>query len=518
FVRMVPDPTKVIVTTRHRIDVAYPIRLSGMPHADAIRLIAQEASRKQAALAPADQEALWQRTGGVPLAIVWSIGLMGLGGSVESVLRRLGQGQSDIARFCFDSSVAHVRGHDAHRLLMALALFAADASREALGQVAGLADDAFGRDLGLEELQRLSLVNKEGDRFSLLPLTREYALAEAAANPEWSAEARARWQDYFTNLISTYGGWNQDWAGHDRVERNLANIQAVLASMIERIGYVQSGDGGRVIAAESAGYTVMLLELIARVARTCRIRGYWVECERLCQTAIGLAKQLDTKTYYGWRAYDICRISYYRGDFAAARRWAVEARAIWEREGYLVGLCQVDRILGLIALRSGQAEDGAALIEAAFATYQSLDEQSSLAHFMGSMGELAEHRGELEAALDWYGRAIELLRSRNSVMYLASDLWNLGRVTLALGDAAAARACFAESLQVARQCSRIDMIARASHSLARGDHEQGRLDEALANARQAADLFRRLDMQAQLAEAEALLRQIEADKRIKDKG
>ena len=514
FVRMVPDPTKVIVTTRHRIDVAYPIRLAGMPHADADRLIEQEAARKQVALTPADQAALWQRTGGVPLAIVWSIGLMGLGGSVESVLRRLGQGQSDIARFCFEASVAHIRQQDAHRLLMALALFAVDASREALGAVAGLADDSYGRDLGLEELQRLSLVNKEGDRFSLLPLTREYALAEAAANPEWLQAARARWQEYFSGLVDTYGGWNQDWAGHDRVERNLANIQAVISSLIEDISYTHSVDGGRMIAPESADYTFRLLEMIARVARTCRIRGYWVECERLCQTAIDLAQLLETRAFYGWRYYDICRISYYRGDFATARRWAIEARTIWDREGYVVGICQVDRILGLIALRSGLAEEGAALITVAFATYQSLDvEHSSLAHFMGSMGELAEHQGELAAALDWYQQAIDLLQARNSVIYLASDLWNAGRVTLALGAAPAAHAYFAESLDVARQCGRVDMIARASHSLARLDHSLGRLDAAQANARQAVDLFRRLGMPGNVGEAEALLRQIEDDKR-----
>jgi hypothetical protein len=32
FLRELPDPTKVIVTTRHRIDIAYAIRVSGMPH------------------------------------------------------------------------------------------------------------------------------------------------------------------------------------------------------------------------------------------------------------------------------------------------------------------------------------------------------------------------------------------------------------------------------------------------------------------------------------------------------
>jgi len=32
---LLPDPTKAIVTTRHRIDVAYPVRLLGMPQAEA---------------------------------------------------------------------------------------------------------------------------------------------------------------------------------------------------------------------------------------------------------------------------------------------------------------------------------------------------------------------------------------------------------------------------------------------------------------------------------------------------
>ena len=132
FLRLLPDPTKVIVTTRHRIDVAYPVRLTGMPHDDAIVLIQQEAARKEVALSATEQEELWTRTGGVPLAVVWSIGLMGLGGSAESVLRRLSQGQSDIARFCFEESVAQIRGRDAHKQLLALSLFASDASREAL--------------------------------------------------------------------------------------------------------------------------------------------------------------------------------------------------------------------------------------------------------------------------------------------------------------------------------------------------------------------------------------------------
>lgn len=147
FLHELPDPTKAIVTTRHRIDVAYAIRLTGMPYQDAQALIALEATRKHVDLAATAVKALYRRTGGIPLAIVWSIALMSLGYGVESVLRRLGSGHSDIAHFCFDESIASLRGHDAYGLLMALALFEASVNRRMLGEVAGLGHDEIGRDI-----------------------------------------------------------------------------------------------------------------------------------------------------------------------------------------------------------------------------------------------------------------------------------------------------------------------------------------------------------------------------------
>ena len=133
FLRELPAPTKAIVTTRHRIDVAYPVRLTGMPKEDGLALVAQECDKKGVTLTEVEAEKLYDRTGGVPLAIVWSIAQMGYGYGVEAVLRRLGQPTSGIAQFCFEGTVRRIRGTDAHRLLMALCLFPTDASREALG-------------------------------------------------------------------------------------------------------------------------------------------------------------------------------------------------------------------------------------------------------------------------------------------------------------------------------------------------------------------------------------------------
>jgi LuxR family glucitol operon transcriptional activator len=221
FLRELPDPTKAIVTTRHRIDIAYAVRLAGMPEPDARSLMLVEAARKgialvlttentdgkeQAAAAPSIGvlDDLYRKTGGIPLAIVWSIALMSMGYSVESVLRRLGSGHSDIARFCFAESVAHIRDRDAYRLLLALALFERSVNRQMLGMVAGLGDDIIGRDDGLAELLQLSLIEQKADRFKLLPLTQSYALEELAGRPELEQELRERWVACLTEMARPY--------------------------------------------------------------------------------------------------------------------------------------------------------------------------------------------------------------------------------------------------------------------------------------------------------------------------
>jgi len=198
FLRELPAPAKAIVTTRHRIDVAYPVRLTGLPWEDGQTLIADECAKKGVTLSPGEARRLYDRTGGVPLAMVWSVAQMGFGYGVEAVLARLGQPASDIARFCFEGAVERIRGKPAHRLLMALALFATDASREALGYVADLPE--LDRDEGLVELERLSLVNKRGHRFAFLPLTKAFALAELTNQPDFQAQASRRWVDYLKGL------------------------------------------------------------------------------------------------------------------------------------------------------------------------------------------------------------------------------------------------------------------------------------------------------------------------------
>lgn len=82
---------------------------------------------------------------------------------------------------------------------MALAIFPQSALREAIFRVAAVSDsDGFARlqQLSLVKLSgvkfslvKLSAVKPKQERYDMLPLTREYALAELADFPEFEREA-----------------------------------------------------------------------------------------------------------------------------------------------------------------------------------------------------------------------------------------------------------------------------------------------------------------------------------------
>jgi tetratricopeptide (TPR) repeat protein len=200
FIRELPKPTKAIVTTRHRIDVSFPIRLTGMPWGDIKKIVEQECNKKNVKLTMEEAKQLFERTSGVPLAVVWSIGLMGIGYPVKTVLDKLGDAEDKFAEFCFKESLESIRSQPAYKILLTLALFAADASRDALGIIPDLSTKE--RDEGLVRLEMLSLADKQTDRFKLLPLTKTYALAELKKNADIGESIYRRWVGYLKSLCA----------------------------------------------------------------------------------------------------------------------------------------------------------------------------------------------------------------------------------------------------------------------------------------------------------------------------
>lgn len=134
---------------------------------------------------------------------------MGFGYPPENVLTRLGSPTNDIIRFCFDQAVDLLADQPAEKLLIALSYFTGAASREALGQVAQLS--VLDRDDGLVALEKLSLVNKQGNLFLLLPVTKVFAEDIAKKDEEEYIRYGKRWLHYFQSRYSAKEEFTADF-------------------------------------------------------------------------------------------------------------------------------------------------------------------------------------------------------------------------------------------------------------------------------------------------------------------
>lgn len=243
FLYELPATVKVIVTTRERA-LFSPIRLLQLPADESVQLIHQEAGNKDLTLSDTEAAQLYRAAGGVPAALIYAIGQLAGGYSLTSVLAGLRAHDGDVARFTFEGSLAPLRGEPAHRLLMALAMFAAPPTLQAVIHAAGLAAAALEADAGLAQLQQRSLLTITAGRCHLLPLTHEYALAELGAHPDFEKEARARWVGWYQDFVSQYGEypWHEWRLKYDRLEEEWDNVMAVFSWCASTDKYVVAKD------------------------------------------------------------------------------------------------------------------------------------------------------------------------------------------------------------------------------------------------------------------------------------
>ena len=396
------------MTTRHRIDIAYSIRLTGMPEPDAQALMAVEAAHKNVELPAAAIGDLYRRTGGVPLAIVWSIGLMSLGHSVESVLRRLGSGQSDIARFCFAESMARIRGRDPERLLFALALFERSVSRAMLGEVAGLGDDAIGRDDGLAELLQLSLVDQKGDRFKLLPLTHSFAREALAEQPEHERELRARWIECLVALARPYIGFH--WHRRDlELLRREGKHLVTLATW-----------------AQEQGRLDVLLDIVPALIYYWDLLGTWTPALAISQIGLNYARLTgNLPMIVIIQTYGLIWIQSQQGRHDEAIRVGKETLDVARQMGDPLWVCEVLYRYSSVMRRAGRLDRAEELCREAWEEAHALaDEQRQYmqANINHEFGKIARDRSDWQEALQFFAAA-------RTIFDLADDnpMFNLER-------------------------------------------------------------------------------------------
>lgn len=259
FLQALLPTVKIVVTTRWRTGLPGSIHLECLPLDEGLRLIQHQAQEQRLPLlSPEQSQTIYQKTGGLPLGIVYAIGQLSVYGiSADRLATRLTQANGNLAQHCFEDSVQRIVGQPAHRLLMVLALFARSASQEAIAYIASLGTESTD---ALAQLYKLRLVIKCQERYDMHPLTRECASAELKAHREFEQQARERWIDWYLRFSQPYSqqDWKQ-WQEYQEIDQEWENLLAVIDWCIQHNRY----DAVRNFWQHLKGYTY--------------VHGYWHE-------------------------------------------------------------------------------------------------------------------------------------------------------------------------------------------------------------------------------------------------
>lgn len=259
FLYDLPVSVKVVITTREQA-IFVPIRLSSLPEAESLELIQHHLQEKSLNLAEKQMQEIYQKTSGIPAAMIYIIGQLAANYSLNTILEKVRNAEGDVARFCFHAAVSSFAEKASHYLLMAVAMFPKSATEIAIGTVAGI-NDPIARDEGMAKLKQMSLVREEEGRYTMLTLTQEYANAELAKYPSYNSEARARWVDFYQNFAEKNGvsrlKWYQEPEKVEKIDIEWDNLQAVIEWCCAENSYED------------------VLQLWLKVKDYVHIQGYW---------------------------------------------------------------------------------------------------------------------------------------------------------------------------------------------------------------------------------------------------
>jgi tetratricopeptide (TPR) repeat protein len=477
FLRELPAPTKCIVTTRYRIDVAYPIHLTGLLKVDGLVLIAQESDERAVTLANAEAEELYDRTSGVPQAIVWSVAQMGYGYGVKTVLRRLREPTGDVARFCFERAMERIRGTHAHRLLMALALFATDASREALGYVADLDDDEDERDQGLVTLARLSLVNRtRSGRFWMLPLTKEYVFASSLQDRVRVDAFCSRQIDYYLRRFPrppSFQIYTRDIV--IRTKRELDNL-------FDLLDWCQKQDRQRA-----------LLDLFLRIHGLLGVFGDHNRREQWGSAAIAAAEAIGSARDLGvLYAFTVGWLNLKRGDLRRARRYLEKGLASIRQSDDREAECLTLRFLARLEVVEGNAERALQIYQQALSMAEeggfdgvAAGTDADMAYWHLQHGSLEEAEKRVRTAIDVFEDLDDTIRASDRTIMLANILVRQKRY-------AEAEEILLPSLERLQELDQPEAVAAGCACLAHIRAHQGDEAEAVRFCIQARQIYDRI--------------------------
>ncbi|HEX2092600.1 MAG TPA: tetratricopeptide repeat protein [Longimicrobiaceae bacterium] len=427
FLRHIPEGTKAIVTSRRRPDLpAERIRLDRMDY-DTAKELLQELSRHSPLLTSMDDRervALYEATAGNPLILCWVAGQVGRGRcrTIESAIELLNnsRGGEEALEFVFEDLADSLPDKEL-RLLAALTFFARPATVAHIAELAKVPPLQASAELEFLVNRSLAIDNVEG-RYFIMPLVADFLRRK---KPEVIRET-GRW---IAELTHAFVRQKDDQEYYSEFER---------FPVLEE-GWPKVEAGLKLLQGEQ------LQEACDALMGFLHCTGRWDESIELARRAEEEAKSRGKYWMAGWRACQVANLMFRRGNADGVRVATDRAFEHWQHAE------RTEYELGILRRRRGMEH---------------------------------ELRGEYDAALDYYRKALDLWRrlsqESEDISRVLNDIAGIRRKT---GDLGAAQSDYREALRIAHNVKFWEGIANTRGNLADValDREKWRAAERLAN-------------------------------------
>ncbi len=180
--------------------------------------------------------------------------------------------------------------------------------------------------------------------------------------------------------------------------------------------------------------------------------GQWDEARSTYQQALDLAEMLGETSALAWTQAAVGALLGWKQDqYAEGSSWLDRARAGFEELGDLAGVAEVLKVSGTLAAQQGDYARAAALYDESLVIRRSMGDNVNAANLLNNLGLVAQLQGEYDRARSLHGESLEIWREVDGKLGTAASLSNLGFLTtLEGGDYSNARANLEEAIAILR--------------------------------------------------------------------
>lgn len=492
-----PEPSKALITSREYgrafRNSTVVLDLRGMSDAEAQTLVAQRLRVLRLEQLVSDQsqlEPLVAVTGGNPKAIEIALGLVKYERRpLQQVVDDLHAARGDL----FDDLFARawsLLDEAARRVLLVATFFPTTASGEALAATADVQGYSFER--ALERLTHLALLDVQQEdlnheaRYELHPLVRVFAKAQLVEQPILQNNSRDRWLCWYKRLAAEVGFCYTE-------QEHLKRLDAEYETVSEVIKW-----------AYNKRYDADVIKLHRGVAYYLLVRGLWARALELSDIRIKASLRCNDSIAAISAVANRCELLSRQGQAEEVEKHLFQIRELVK---YLQDARRVQWAIPYVQAMAAMAQDNLQGAIEFWEEYRSaVDSRSTFRIFaLRWLATCYFHQNQLDLAQELFieaqNRAVAIGQERS---ILIQEIY-LAAIDLLRGSVHQASIRLNACCAVAIERRDRPTLAEAQQYLARLHILQGNLPAARTSLADAIDLFERLGMRRELAEARAAL-------------